>query len=170
VILGGGVTAGCLFIFVGASRGHLCDNTALLLQSAILGLTVSSIPPCVCSSVSFHYVYNYIELLWWLQHSINQSNSGFDRQHGFLSVFYSNGSRIKRDIDKRHITSSSETLNDGNSLAMRRRPGSGGFGNFTERRAITSAPPPSNGSAPLDRHNSDDLGDTGSRAASTDDG
>jgi len=28
VILGGGVAVACLFTFVGASRGHLCDSTA----------------------------------------------------------------------------------------------------------------------------------------------
>jgi len=30
VILGEGVAAGCLFTFVVASRGHLCDCTAFL--------------------------------------------------------------------------------------------------------------------------------------------
>jgi len=34
VILGGGV-AGCLFTFVGASRGHVCDSTAFLILSAL---------------------------------------------------------------------------------------------------------------------------------------
>jgi len=33
MILGGGVAA-CLFTFVGASRGHLCDSTAFLLSTA----------------------------------------------------------------------------------------------------------------------------------------
>ena len=35
VILGGGVAAGCLFTFVGASRGYLCDSTAFLQYSTI---------------------------------------------------------------------------------------------------------------------------------------
>jgi len=30
--LGEGVAAGCLFTFVGASRGHLCNSTAFLFN------------------------------------------------------------------------------------------------------------------------------------------
>jgi len=37
VILGGGVAV-CLFTFVGALRGHLCDSTAFLLASGYVGL------------------------------------------------------------------------------------------------------------------------------------